>query len=149
MKKFIFLAMLGGAFAIYQPAKAQVSVNINIGAQPQWGPRGYDYVDYYYLPDVQSYYHVPTRQFIYLERNQWVQRRSLPVRYRNYNLYNGRKIVINRPTPYLHHQVRYASYNRPNTRYVVKSYRKNREAKSIKAYHNNNHRNGKHKGGRH
>jgi len=151
MKKFILLAMLGSALAIYQPAKAQVSVNINIGAQPQWGPRGYNYVDYYYLPDIQSYYHVPSRQFIYLERNQWVQRRNLPIRYRNYNLYSGRKVVINRPRPYLKHNVHYANYSRPANHYVVKSYGRNRGAQSIKTYHGNGRGNGhgKHKGGRH
>ncbi|KQC01155.1 hypothetical protein [Pedobacter sp. Hv1] len=120
MKKFILLAALGIAAASYQPAKAQVSVSINIGSQPQWGPRGYDYVDYYYLPEVQSYYHVPTRRFVYLDRNRWVHRKSLPNRYRNYDLYQGRKIVINRPRPYLEHHVYQTNYSRIDRRYEVR-----------------------------
>lgn len=40
-------------------AKAQVSLNINIGSQPVWGPTGYDHVDYYYFPDIDAYYYVP------------------------------------------------------------------------------------------
>lgn len=118
MKKFILLVAIGMASALYQPAKAQISVNINIGAQPQWGPRGYDYVDYYYLPEIQSYYYVPTRQFVYLERNRWVHRTYLPSRYRSYNLYKARKVVINRPHPYLEHRsyVNYSNYSRPARR---------------------------------
>lgn len=117
MKKFILLAALGIAAATYQPANAQVSLSINISSQPQWGPRGNNYVAYYYLPEVQSYYHVPTRKFIYLDRNKWVHRKSLPKMYRNYNLYQGRKIVVNQPRPYLQHQQYQANYGRPMLSY--------------------------------
>lgn len=117
MNKLILMALVACATAIYQPAKAQVSLQINIGSQPNWGPRGYNHVDYYYLPEVQSYYYVPTRQFIYLERNKWVHRKSLPARYRNYDLYQGRKVVINQPRPYLQHRNYQASYSRPVVRY--------------------------------
>lgn len=112
MKKFILLAALGIAAATYQPAQAQVSISVNIGAQPQWGPRGYDYVDYYYMPEIESYYHVPTKRFVYLERNRWVHRKSLPSRYRHYDLYRGQKVVINKPTPYLQHHVYQTNYAR-------------------------------------
>ena len=130
MKKLILLAALGIAAVSYQPANAQVNVSINIGSQPQWGPRGYNYVDYYYLPEVQSYYHVPTRRFIYLDRNKWVHRKSLPKMYRNYNLYQGRKIVINQPRPYLKHQQYQSNYGRTyvkpqkNRRYDDNRYQK-------------------------
>ncbi|WP_432714844.1 hypothetical protein [Pedobacter sp.] len=112
MKRLIVLALLGFAAMSAMPAKAQISVNVNIGAQPSWGPSGYNHVDYYYLPEVESYYYVPTRQFIYLSGNSWVHRKSLPSRHRNYNLHSGRKVVINGNRPYLRHQTyrtRYAS----------------------------------------
>jgi hypothetical protein len=112
MKRFILLAMLGLASIIATPAKAQVSVSINIGSQPQWGPRGYNYVDYYYLPDVESYYYVPTRKFIYLSGNRWVHHSYLPSRYRGYNLHSGRKYVINSPRPYMHHHIYQGRYGR-------------------------------------
>ena len=112
------MVLVASAAAIYQPAKAQVSLQINIGSQPNWGPRGYDHVDYYYLPEVESYYYVPTKQFVYLERNKWVHRKSLPARYRNYDLYQGRKIVINEQRPYLQHHVYQSNYARQNVRYV-------------------------------
>lgn len=98
------MALVASATAIYTPAEAQVRVNVNIDLQPKWGPRGYNHVDYYYLPEVQSYYYVPTRQFIYLERNKWVHRKYLPKKYRHYDLYQGRKIVINGSRPYLQHR---------------------------------------------
>ena len=92
---------------------AQISVNINLGSQPAWGPAGYDYVDYYYMPAIETYYYVPTRQFIYLNNGNWIYANSLPSRYKSYNLYSGYKVVINEPKPYLRHstyQVKYAKY---------------------------------------
>ncbi|ETZ21668.1 hypothetical protein [Pedobacter sp. V48] len=133
MKKLFLLAMLGFAsiIALTAPAKAQVNISVNIGSQPQWGPRGYDYVDYYYMPDIESYYYVPTRQFIYLNGNRWVHSRSLPHRYRGYNLYSGRKYVINSPRPYHNHNAYRVKYGRHdnwkgNKRHYTERYREDR-----------------------
>ncbi len=41
--------------------EAQVSINVNIGSPPLWGPTGYTHVQYYYLPDVEAYYDVRIR----------------------------------------------------------------------------------------
>lgn len=112
--------MLGFAALSVMPAKAQVSVNINIGSQPDWGPRGYNHVDYYYLPEVESYYYVPTRKFIYLSGGNWRHSSNLPSRYRGYNLHKGRKVVINSHRPYLQHnnyKKRYASHRYAPVRY--------------------------------
>ncbi len=145
MKKFILLAALGIAAANYQPANAQVRVSINLGSQPQWGPQGYNYVDYYYLPEVQSYYHVPTRNFIYLDRNKWVHRKSLPSKYLNYNLYQGRKIVINQPRPYLQHQLYQPNYGRPIVSYQKgKKYNESRYSKYKKYDNRKDKRKGRH-----
>jgi hypothetical protein len=130
MKRLIAIAILAFAAVSATPAKAQLSVNINIGAQPDWGPRGYNHVDYYYLPEVESYYYVPTRQFIYMDGSRWVHRESLPSRYRGYNLHNGRKVVINSDRPYLRHndyRTRYVSnynYERPSRVVYRESYNK-------------------------
>ncbi len=94
--------------------QAQVSVNVNIGSPPMWGPAGYSEVQYYYLPDVEAYYDVPSSNFIYLERGTWVHRTYLPTRYRNYDLYHGYKVVLtdyHGNTPYIHykdHKYKYA-----------------------------------------
>lgn len=93
--------------------QAQVSVNVNIGSPPAWGPAGYSAAEYYYLPDVQAYYDVRQSQFIYLGGGQWVRSRNLPAQYRSYDLYNGYKVVLNdyhgsRPYTYFkNHKVKY------------------------------------------
>ena len=95
-------------------SQAQVSVNVNIGAPPMWGPVGYSGVQYYYLPDVEAYYDVPSSMFIYQSGGVWIHRTYLPTRYRNYDLYNGYKVVMtdyHGSRPYYHHsdyKVRYA-----------------------------------------
>ena len=122
MKRVILILVMAAGCFIYKPASAQVSVNINIGAQPVWGPVGYDYVEYYYMPDIGVYYYVPTRQFIYLTNGRWLFATTLPVRYRAYNMYSGYKVVINQPRPYLHfttHKIKYAKYKGNNGRQVI------------------------------
>jgi len=115
MKKLIlFILIIAGLFALNKVhAQVKVNVNINVDAQPGWGPSGYDRVDYYYLPDVEAYYYVPRHQFIYFNSGRWIFTASLPERCRNYDLYRGYKVVINEPSPYLHHDIyrtRYSHY---------------------------------------
>src|SRR5688572_23240584 len=104
--------------------KAQVNVNVNIGSQPVWGPVGYDYVDYYYLPDIETYYYVPKRQFIYLSGGNWVFAYGLPPAYRTYNLYSGYKVVVNRPKAYIYHdvyKVKYKKYKGNNSQVIIRN----------------------------
>ena len=70
MKKMILLMLLIGGLTTVQKAGAQI--NINLGLQPAGGPAGYQYVDYYYLPDIETYYYVPSKQFIYLNNGKWI-----------------------------------------------------------------------------
>jgi hypothetical protein len=100
--------------------QAQVSVNVNIGTQPSWGPVGYSAVDYYYIPDVQAYYDVRATQFIYLNGGTWIRSRHLPQQYRNYDLNRGYKVVLNdyhgtRPySQYKYHKQKYyKGYGKP------------------------------------
>jgi hypothetical protein len=114
MKKMI-LIMAVVTFSVIAPPKvsAQVrfNVNLNIGNQPEWGPAGYGYAEYYYLPDIDVYYNVPQRQFIYFSNGRWMFETSLPARYGSYNLFNSYKVVINEPKPYLHHEVYRTKYS--------------------------------------
>src|SRR6266404_9435922 len=103
MKKWLIgtgliLASLG--FVQKTEAQVRVGIHINIGDQPSWRAPGYDYVEYYYLPDIECYYYVPRRQFVYLSNGSWVFSASLPGRYRDYDLYTGYKVVVNRPNAY-------------------------------------------------
>src|ERR1051326_3616375 len=85
----------------------------NISDQPMWGPTGYDRADYYYLPDINSYYSIPEHQYIYWDRSVWVRAASLPAGYSYYDPYNSYKVVLNEPNPYLNnesHQAKYGSF---------------------------------------
>jgi len=100
MKKlFLIFALFIGAM-LYK-AEAQIHVNVNIGNQPVWGPVGYDYVDYYYLPDLDVYYNVPRQQFVYFDFGRWIFAASLPSRFGRYDLFNTYKVVINERNPWL------------------------------------------------
>lgn len=114
MKKLFFAASLLLSVLMVTKANAQLSISINIGTQPSWGPTGYDHVDYYYLPDIDCYYYVPGKVFYYQRGSAWVSSTSLPPQYRNFDLYNSYKVVVNGVNkPYLNDRVyrtKYASY---------------------------------------
>lgn len=121
--KRIFVTLLVAIGLVSFRSSAQVSVNVNIGSQPLWGPVGYDHVDYYYLPDVESYYYVPKKQFVYLDNGRWSFSSSLPSRYRGYDLYNGYKVVINSRDAYRNFdndRVRYAKYKKVKGQKAIK-----------------------------
>jgi len=125
MKRILMLAILLTGTIAFRKADAQVRVNVNfnIGSQPVWGPVGYDYAEYYYMPDIEAYYYVPSRQFIYLDGPRWVWAPSLPPRYRGYDVYHGYKVVINEPRPYRHHntyKVRYAGYRGRHDQVIIR-----------------------------
>lgn len=92
--KTLKLLSIAALVLLSYSAKAQISVSVNFGSPPLWGPVGYTEARYYYLPDVEAYYDVQSSMFIYFGGGQWISRASLPRRYRNYDLYNGYKVVM-------------------------------------------------------
>lgn len=112
MKKILFIsAILLSAFC-YR-AEAQVRVNINLGVQPVWGPVGYDYVNYYYLPDLGVYYDVPRHLFVYYDYGRWNFAAVLPPRFGHFDLYRSYKVVVNQRDPWLrnsYYRDHYRSY---------------------------------------
>ena len=125
MKKIIIAAaILVSGLAFNNSAEAQVRVNVNIGSQPDWGPSGYDYVNYYYMPDIDAYYSVPDREYIYYNNNRWIHARNLPSRYGNYDPYNSYKVVINDRNPWERNNVyrsRYAQYRGRHDQVIIKN----------------------------
>ncbi len=107
MKNYIFLC--SALLLMLVSLKAQVNVNVSL---PFWGP-AITTEEYYYLPDIDSYYDIRQSQFIYLNKGVWIRSRTLPNRYRNYNLNSGRVIVLKEyrgNSPYAHfknHKVKY------------------------------------------
>lgn len=123
MKKIITGMLLAIAtLATVHTAKAQVAVNINLGVQPEWGPSGYDYASYYYLPDIETYYYVPKKQFVYFSGNRWVFSNALPPIHANYNLYSGYKVVFKTHDAYKNfnnHKIKYVRYRNYNNKQVI------------------------------
>ena len=159
--KTLKLLALGIILFASSTIHAQVSVNVNLGTPPAWGPSGYSNVDYYYLPDVESYYDIRASQFIYFNGGRWTRSRYLPGPYRNYNLYNGYKVVLNDyhgSTPYSNfksHKVKYykgyhgkpqksIGSNRNNTNKVYKNKGNQNNGGHKEGKGNNGHGNGKH-----
>lgn len=110
MKKMTILSLVLASLLAGHQAVAQVAVSVNIGAQPVWGPVGYDYVNYYYLPDIDAYYDVPGHVFVYNEGGVWVRRPALPPAFAGYDLYHGYKVVINDRDPWLRHPFYHDKY---------------------------------------
>ncbi|WP_166925962.1 hypothetical protein [Flavobacterium poyangense] len=111
--KTVKIAIAGLLLMVANATQAQVSVNVNIGSPPAWGPAGYAEMEYYYLPDIEAYYDVRASQFIYFGGERWIRATRLPRQYRNYDLYGGYKVVLtdyHGRTPYTYfdrHRVRY------------------------------------------
>lgn len=90
--KYFFIGIV---FITVSTLHAQVSVNVNIGSPPSWGPVGYTDVRYYYLPDLEMYYDINESSYIYISNGRWTRARNLPRAYRNYDLYSEYKVVLN------------------------------------------------------
>jgi len=136
--RYLLLFLTALLFSTSEKVNAQlsVSVNFNIGTQPTWGPTGYDYVEYYYLPDIEVYYYVPTRRYYYFQSGGWTSSGSLPTRYRSYDFYNSYKVVINEREPWHNHgsyKSKYASYKGNRGQQVI------RDSKDSKYFVNKNH----------
>ena len=145
MKKIILTAAIAISALTIQSASAQISLNINLGSQPAWGPVGYNHVDYYYLPDIDAYYDVPAKQYVVYENNVWVHRSALPSRYRGYDPYKSYKVVVNERTPWVRNTVireKYSGYRGRHDQVIIRDRRP--EVRTVKYVEK--HDNGKHKG---
>jgi len=124
MKKIVLIASL--LFLTTIGTQAQVSVNINFGTPPVWAPEDHVEVQYYYLPEIDVYYDVPQRQFIYISNRRWIRSGYLPNRCKNYNLRGGNIVYLTDyrgNSPYVFHGKHRMRYYRPEVRpnevYVV------------------------------
>ncbi|SHG19123.1 hypothetical protein SAMN05444396_105301 [Flavobacterium segetis] len=129
------LLFITGTLFLAVLAHAQVSVNVNIGSQPKWAPNNQQATEYYYLPDVETYYDVRQSQFIYYGNGRWLRSRNLPNQYRNYDLYSGYKVVLNN----YHGSRPYSNFKSHKVKYY-KGYKGNKHHyNKRKVYSNNNH----------
>lgn len=143
MKKILLFSGFILGSILFQEASAQlrISIRANIGSQPVWGPSGYDRAEYYYLPEIDVFYNVSRRQYVYEQRGRWVFSASLPRQYRNYDLYSGYKVVVNDNRPYRNagmYRTKYATYKNNHNQESIRNSKDSRYFK-IKEHpeHNN------------
>ena len=97
MKKLFFILGFGLIIGMINinKADAQVHISINIDIQPAWGPSGYNYTEFYYIPEIDIYYDVIHQMFYYNNRGRWISSVFLPMAYRHYDFYSLYKVVLN------------------------------------------------------
>jgi len=127
MKKIFFaLLLVCGFFLQRADAQVRLGVNFNMGAQPDWGPYGYDNAQFYYFPDIDIYYDVLNSEFVYFDGYDWRSSPYLPSMYNDFDLYGAYKVVINEPRPYLradYYRRQYYSYRGYHNQPVIRDYR--------------------------
>jgi hypothetical protein len=73
LQKTLRAALLGlFAFVAVPAAQAQVNINVNT-APPSWGPPVPAGTQYYYIPETNSFYDVPARQYVVQRNGNWVR----------------------------------------------------------------------------
>jgi hypothetical protein len=155
-----FFALIVALFVLNASSSinAQVSfgISFNLNSQPAWGPTGYDYVENYYFPDIEVYYNIPTHRYYYNDGNRWRYSSRMPSRYRNFDLYNSHKEVVNDKSPWRNHNSyrdKYSSYKGQHDQQPIRDSRDSKYfANRYHPEHNNwvkqqKHDNGNHNGG--
>lgn len=140
MKKMRTIKLIAISLVLFLAGslQAQISFNVNIGSPPPWGPSGYNNVRYYYLPDVEAYYDINASMFIYFNGHSWLHRSNLPGQYRNYDLYNGYKVVMSDyrgNTPYSHFNEHRAKYAKGYRDHYQKTFKDKPEKRDFRDNH--------------
>lgn len=126
LQKILLAAIL---FMAFSSAQAQVKTTVTL---PDWGVAGSDNATYYYIPATETYYDVRKGEYVYQQDEKWVRTTTMPTVYKDYDLYNGYKVVltdVNEPfADYDNMRVKYAKdyKGEPQKTYKIK---KNRNGK--------------------
>jgi hypothetical protein len=88
LAKFMLTALF---FIAVGSAQAQVKTTVTI---PDWGVAGHDNATYYYIPDIEAYYDIRTKNYVYMDNGAWTRTKTLPAVYKDYDLYSGYKVVL-------------------------------------------------------
>ena len=105
---------------------------------PVWAPDYYAGTRYFYFPDIETYYDLATRNFVYLNNGRWLFARSLPPFYSTFNLRNAFVVIVDRSIydPWMHHQF----YNSHYPRYYYIDYYDYSNIPYVRAYNENGRR---------
>ena len=105
---------------------------------PVWAPDYYYGTRYYYFPDIETYYDLATRNFVYLLNGQWLFVPTLPPVYSAFNLRNAFVVIVNRNVynPWMHHHY----YNSHYPRYYYIDYYDFSNIPYVRGYNENGRR---------
>ncbi len=134
--RIFFVLIVALFFASTLNAQVSFGISFNLNSQPAWGPTGYDYAENYYLPDIDIYYNVSTHRYYYNDRGRWRYSLYLPSHYRDYDLYNSYKVVVNERSPWRNHKSykeKYSSYKGRHDQQPI------RDSRDSKYFVNKNH----------
>ncbi|MDR0758243.1 MAG: hypothetical protein LBF85_10415 [Tannerella sp.] len=113
-----------GMYNVSNAQNVSVNVNINLDRQPAWGPSGYHYAAFYYIPAINVYYDVVNELFYYRKAGRWIADYYLPAKYYRYDLYSLYKVVLNDLMhPWIHNKVHrqtYAHFKRIRTQAPIR-----------------------------
>lgn len=129
VSKFLLTAMV---FMAVNQVGAQVKTTVTTTKTtiPDWGVAGQDNATYYYIPATETYYDVRKGEYVYQQDGKWVKTTTLPTEYKDYDLYNGYKVVLtDDKEPYADYdnmRVKYAKTYKgdPQKTYKVKTNRR-------------------------
>lgn len=136
MMRHTLIVVLISFLSNFLNAQSVLDINFNIDKQPVWGPAGHAFVEYYYLPDIETYYSVPQQRFYYYEKGSWKKSSNLPSKLAHYKFYNSYKVVVNEKNPWRNHKnykVKYLSYKNRNDQKII------RDSRDSKYFVNKNH----------
>jgi len=93
-------------FTACEPYKYSTAVPQNTYETPHWAPPVYSGIRYYYLPDLECYYDIYSREYIFLDHARWIYSREIPYMYRDFDLNNCFVVIVNSNIyqPWMHHQ---------------------------------------------
>ena len=112
---------------------------------PVWAKAAPVNVNYYYLPDIETYYDVPAQRYIYLKNGSWVRNSALPARYKGYNMYQSNPVYL---TDY-RGNAPYTLYKVHKVKYKGKGRWKSKEYKTDRKEHDDDHEHTNHHGKKH
>lgn len=87
---------------------------------PTWAPQYYMGARYYYFPDIECYYDLSSRYFVFLNNGQWIFVETISPYYPAFNLHDSYIVIVNVKIyqPWMHHQY----YNSHYPRYYYRDY---------------------------
>jgi hypothetical protein len=129
MKKIALISAIAISSLLYNTANAQIRIRLGLNFAPRpvyvparvvvqdqpvayTEPTNYDGdEDYYYLPDVDSYYSVTDQCYYYNDGGNWVSAAYLPGAYHDYDWRSARRFEVRAARPFMHNDYYRTRYN--------------------------------------